>query len=225
MRVESAWPGHDFRSIEAGSQLPSTKVRMRRRLSYDRCVICNGQESNFIILRPEMSSSCLSIFGWWCTPAFPSEWLIRFLTSSLTTREICGNLKWWCPQSWQQPENEELGEGIRMGVVSITFPEIYRGEHEGRTRQSSGSPSQGDSAGHTCVPSHFVITWYYKVRQLFYYKVRQALLQSATGITKYDKRYLQSTTGITKCDVITKCDGTRWKLCQIFLVISRNRTE
>ena len=27
---------------------------------------------------------------------------------------------------------------------------------------------------------------YYKVRQLFYYKVRQVLLQSATGITKCD---------------------------------------
>ena len=34
---------------------------------------------------------------------------------------------------------------------------------------------------------------YYKVRQLFYYKVRQVLLQSATGITKCDNF-------ITKCD-------------------------
>ena len=34
---------------------------------------------------------------------------------------------------------------------------------------------------------------YYKVRQLFYYKVGQVLLQSATGITKCDNF-------ITKCD-------------------------
>ena len=34
---------------------------------------------------------------------------------------------------------------------------------------------------------------YYKVRQLFHYKVRQVLLQSATGITKCDNF-------ITKCD-------------------------
>ena len=34
---------------------------------------------------------------------------------------------------------------------------------------------------------------YYKVRQLYYYKVRQVLLQSATGITKCDNF-------ITKCD-------------------------
>ena len=34
---------------------------------------------------------------------------------------------------------------------------------------------------------------YYKVRKLFYYKVRQVLLQSATGITKCDNF-------ITKCD-------------------------
>ena len=39
----------------------------------------------------------------------------------------------------------------------------------------------------------------YKVRQLFYYKVPQVLLQSATGITKCDN-LLQSATGITKCD-------------------------
>ena len=37
------------------------------------------------------------------------------------------------------------------------------------------------------------MVWYYKVRQLFYYKVRQVLLQSATGITKFDNF-------ITKCD-------------------------
>ena len=36
-------------------------------------------------------------------------------------------------------------------------------------------------------------TCYYKARQLFYYKVRQVLLQSATGITKCDNF-------ITKCD-------------------------
>ena len=34
---------------------------------------------------------------------------------------------------------------------------------------------------------------YYKVRQLFYYKVRQVLVQRATGITKCDNF-------ITKCD-------------------------
>ena len=34
---------------------------------------------------------------------------------------------------------------------------------------------------------------YYKVRQLFHYKVRQVILQSATGITKCDNF-------ITKCD-------------------------
>ena len=36
-------------------------------------------------------------------------------------------------------------------------------------------------------------TFYNKVRQLFYYKLRQVLLQSATGITKCDNF-------ITKCD-------------------------
>ena len=30
---------------------------------------------------------------------------------------------------------------------------------------------------------------YYKLRQLFYYKVRLGLLQIATGITKYDDYY------------------------------------
>ena len=51
------------------------------------------------------------------------------------------------------------------------------------------------------------------MRQLFYYKVRQVLqsvtilLQSATGITKCERRLLQSATGITKCgNFITKCD-------------------
>ena len=34
---------------------------------------------------------------------------------------------------------------------------------------------------------------YYKLRQLFYYKVRHGLLQIATGITKYDGF-------ITNCD-------------------------
>ena len=34
---------------------------------------------------------------------------------------------------------------------------------------------------------------YYRVRQLFYYKVRQVLLQSASGITKCD-------------EIITNCD-------------------
>ena len=53
--------------------------------------------------------------------------------------------------------------------------------------------------GFTCPPTIYFkfITkcdkCYYKVRQLFYYKVRQVLLQSATGITKCDNF-------ITKCD-------------------------
>ena len=53
---------------------------------------------------------------------------------------------------------------------------------------------------------------YYKLRQLFYYKVRHGLLQIATGITKCDGHYklwqvlqsamdlLQSATVSTKCD-------------------------
>ena len=41
---------------------------------------------------------------------------------------------------------------------------------------------------------------YYKLRQLFYYKVRNGLLQITTGITKCDEF-------ITNCDrYITKCD-------------------
>ena len=54
--------------------------------------------------------------------------------------------------------------------------------------------------GFTCPPTIYFkfITkcdkCYYKVRQLFYYKVRQVLLQSATVITKCD-------------NFITKCDG------------------
>ena len=53
--------------------------------------------------------------------------------------------------------------------------------------------------GFTCPPTIYFkfITkcdkCYYKVRQLFYYKVRQVLLQSATVITKCDNF-------ITKCD-------------------------
>ena len=40
---------------------------------------------------------------------------------------------------------------------------------------------------------------YYKLRQLFYYKVRHGLLQGATAITcRMD--LLQIVTGITKCD-------------------------
>ena len=47
-----------------------------------------------------------------------------------------------------------------------------------------------------------------------YYKVRQ-VLQSPSGITKYDRLLLQSASGITKCDRlllqsaagITKCDS------------------
>ena len=39
----------------------------------------------------------------------------------------------------------------------------------------------------------------YKLRQLFYYKVRHGLLQIATGI-KSAMDLLQIATGITKCD-------------------------
>ena len=38
---------------------------------------------------------------------------------------------------------------------------------------------------------------YYKVRQLFYYKVRHGLLQVARGITKCRMDLLQIATGIT----------------------------
>ena len=41
---------------------------------------------------------------------------------------------------------------------------------------------------------------YYKLRQLFYYKVRHGLLQVATGITKCRMKLLQIATGVTKCD-------------------------
>ena len=59
--------------------------------------------------------------------------------------------------------------------------------------------------GFTCPPTIYFkfITkcdkCYYKVRQLFYYKVRQVLLQSAAGITKCDNF-------ITKCEGSTKGD-------------------
>ena len=55
------------------------------------------------------------------------------------------------------------------------------------------------TGGFTCPPTiYFKFTTkcdkcYYKVRQLFYYKARQVLLKSATGITKCDNF-------ITKCD-------------------------
>ena len=43
---------------------------------------------------------------------------------------------------------------------------------------------------------------YYKLRQLFYYKVRHGLLQIATGITKCDDYYKCESTGSRFCDVI-----------------------
>ena len=54
--------------------------------------------------------------------------------------------------------------------------------------------------GFTCPPSiHFKFIT--KCDSLFYYNVRQLLLQSATTV------FVQSATGITKCDnFITKCD-------------------
>ena len=69
---------------------------------------------------------------------------------------------------------------------------------------------------------------YYKVRQLFYYKVRQVLLQSATGITKCDnfitkcdryykvRRLLQSAT----VNFITKCNGLLLQSATAFLLQS-----
>ena len=46
------------------------------------------------------------------------------------------------------------------------------------------------------------------MRQLFYYKVRQVLLQSATGITKCDNFITKSDNFIRKCDnFIRKCDN------------------
>ena len=55
---------------------------------------------------------------------------------------------------------------------------------------------------------------------IIYYKVRQGGITKYDSyfITKCDQRYykvrqvlLQSATGITKCDVITKCDGTEYE--------------
>ena len=74
-----------------------------------------------------------------------------------------------------------------------------------------------------------VTRWYYKVRQLFYYKVRQALLQSATGITKCDKCYykvwqvLQSATLLQSvtvqlyisCEWAMKGEKSDWIICII----------
>ena len=67
---------------------------------------------------------------------------------------------------------------------------------------------------------------YYKLRQLFYYKVRHGLLQVATGITKCDRiitncdslvYYKVRWTVITNCDsfFITKCDTVYYKLRQV----------
>ena len=42
--------------------------------------------------------------------------------------------------------------------------------------------------------------WVYLCDSIFYYKVRQVLLQSATGITKSDNFITNSATGIAKCD-------------------------
>ena len=55
---------------------------------------------------------------------------------------------------------------------------------------------------------------YYKLRQLFYYKVRHGLLQVARGITKCRMDLLQIATGITNLSVmiITNCDVTLRKL-------------
>ena len=56
---------------------------------------------------------------------------------------------------------------------------------------------------------------YYKLRQLFYYKVRHGLLQIAT-VLQSAKNLLQIATRITKCDeFITNCDRyykVRWLL-------------
>ena len=52
---------------------------------------------------------------------------------------------------------------------------------------------------------------YYKVRQFFYHKVRQVLLQSATGITKCD-------------NFITKCDDYYYKV-RLYTVRSACKTH
>ena len=49
---------------------------------------------------------------------------------------------------------------------------------------------------------------YYKLRQLFYYKVRHGLLQIATGITKCDEF-------ITNCDRYYKVRWIYYKLRQV----------
>ena len=67
---------------------------------------------------------------------------------------------------------------------------------------------------------------YYKLRQLFYYKVRHGLLQVATGITKCDRiitncdslvYYKVRWTVVTNCDsfFITKCGTVYYKLRQV----------
>ena len=73
---------------------------------------------------------------------------------------------------------------------------------------------------------------YYKLRQLFYYKVRHSLLQIATGITKCDgfitncdryykvwwiyyklRQVLQNAMIITNCD----CTPVSWEICHLVL--------
>ena len=62
--------------------------------------------------------------------------------------------------------------------------------------------------------------WYYKLRQLFYYKVRQALLKSARGNYKVPQGLLQVRQVLQKCDVIKKCDGTG-SLLYVFILHKR----
>ena len=49
---------------------------------------------------------------------------------------------------------------------------------------------------------------YYKLRQLFYYKVRHGLLQIATGITKCDTVYYKLRQVLQSEMIITNCDST-----------------
>ena len=59
---------------------------------------------------------------------------------------------------------------------------------------------------------------YYKLRQLFYYKVRHGLLQIATGITKCDDYYK-----LRQYKFITKCDGQLLQIATAFLLQSAKR--
>ena len=48
----------------------------------------------------------------------------------------------------------------------------------------------------------------YKLRQLFYYKVRHGLIQIASGITKYDTVYYKLRQVLQSAMIIANCDST-----------------